>query len=110
MSELSSMTTDKEEGRCRMIYGQLNNASAKDVREVNMNAVKLLNKKYSIDIGLFAKLRHNWGAGGVQHNLGSWLDSREKIKFKSMHNTDNPDTSTYQSGGIGGIIRDTMAQ
>ena len=48
--------------------------------------------------------------GGAQHNLGSWLDSREKIKFKSAHNTDDPGTFTYQSGGTGVIIRGPMTQ
>ena len=57
------MPTEKEEGRYRMVYSQLNNASIKEVREVTMSAVQLLKKKYSIDIDLFAKLEHNWGAG-----------------------------------------------
>ena len=79
-----------------MLYCQLNSASAKEVREVNISAVILLNKKCDIDVDLFADIGHNWGAGGRGHNLGSWFDSREKTKFKSAHNTDNTSTSTYQ--------------
>ena len=72
------MPIDKQEGRCRMLCSQLNNASTKEVRGVKMSAVTLLNKKYNIDVDLFAKIGHNWGSGGKGHNLGSWLDSRKK--------------------------------
>ena len=78
-----------------MLYFQLNSASRKELREVNSSAVTLLNKKYGIDVDLFAKIGHNWGVGGRGHNLGSWLDSRENLKFKSAHNTDNPSTTAY---------------
>ena len=87
VSELGNMPTENQEDRCRMRYCQLNNASTKEVREVKMSAVTLLNKKYNIDIDLFAKIGHNWGTGGRGYKLGSWLDSREKIKFKSAHDT-----------------------
>ena len=46
----------------------------KEVIEVEMSAVQLRNKKYSIDINLFAELGHNFGAGGARNNLGYWLD------------------------------------
>ena len=42
------MPIEKQEGRCRMLYCHLNNASTKEVREVNVSAVTLLNKKYDI--------------------------------------------------------------
>ena len=42
-----------------MLYCQLNNASTKEVREVKMSAVILLNKKYYIDVDLFGKIGHN---------------------------------------------------
>ena len=52
-------------GRCRMLYCQLNNASAKEVREVNMSAVQLRNKKYSIDVDLFTELGHKFRVRGA---------------------------------------------
>jgi hypothetical protein len=58
-----------------------------------MSAVKLLNKKHSINIDLFAKLGHSFGAGGARNNLGSGFDSREKLKFKSAFSTDDSSTS-----------------
>jgi hypothetical protein len=36
---LGSMSEDKEEGRCRILYCQLNNTLTKEVREVNMSAM-----------------------------------------------------------------------
>ena len=59
ISEPGNMPTEKHEDRCRMRYCQLNNASTKEVREVKMSAVILLNKKYYIDVDLFGKIGHN---------------------------------------------------
>ena len=59
VSELGNMPTENQEDRCRMRYCQLNNASTKEVREVKMSAVILLNKKYYIDVDLFGKIGHN---------------------------------------------------
>ena len=70
-----------------------------------MSAVTLLNKKYNVDVDLFAEIGHNWGARERGHNLGSWLDSRKKIKFKSTHNTENPIITMYQPGGTCIIIK-----
>ena len=110
VSELGSMPTEKQEGRCRRLYCHRNNASTKDVREVKMSAFTLLNKKCYIDFDLFAEIGHNWGTGGRGHNLRSWLDSREKIKLKTAHNNEDPNTSSYQPGGTGIIIRGRMTQ
>ena len=93
-----------------MLYCQLNNASTKEVREMKMSAVTLLNKKYDINVDMFARIGHNWGVGGRRHNLESWLDSREKIRFKTAHNNEDPNTSSYQPGGTGIIIRGRMTQ
>ena len=65
------MPIEKEESRYRMLYCQLNNASTKEVKEVKMNAVTHLNKKYDIDVDLFSEIGHTWGVGGKGHNLGS---------------------------------------
>ena len=61
VAESGSMPSEKEEGRCRMLYCQLNNASTKEVREVKMSAVTHLNTKYDIDVDMFAEIGHNWG-------------------------------------------------
>ena len=42
-----------------MLYCQLNDAPIKEVKEVKMSAVTLLNKKCDIDVDLFAKIGHN---------------------------------------------------
>ena len=56
VSELGSMPIEKQDGRCRMMYSQLNNVSTKEVREAKMSTVTLLNKKYGMDVDLFAKI------------------------------------------------------
>ena len=58
VAELGSMPSEKEEGRCRMLYCQLNNASTKEVREVKMNVVTHLNTKYDIDVDMLVEIGH----------------------------------------------------
>ena len=70
----------------------------------------VLNKKHSIDIDLFVELGRNFGYEGAQHTLGSWFDSKEKLKLNSTNNPDNPSTSIYQPGSTGIIIRGPMTQ
>ena len=91
-------------------YYQLNNVSAKEAREVKTNPATLMSKKYDIDVDPFADIGHNRGVGGRGHTLGSWLDSREKIKFTIAHNNEDPNTSSYQPGGTDIIIRGRMPQ
>jgi len=110
ISELGRMPDAKEEGRCRMLYCQMNNASTKEVREVKMSAVTHLNTKYDIDVDLFVEIGHSWRVGGRGHNLGSWLDSREQIRFKAAHNNEDPITSSCQPEGMGIIVRGRMTQ
>ena len=64
VSEPGSMPIEKQEGRCRMMYCQLNNVSMMEVREVKMSAITLLNKKFDIDVDIFAEIGHNWGGRG----------------------------------------------
>ena len=54
-----------------MLCCQLNNVSMKEVSEVKMSVVTLLNKKYDIYVYIFAKIGHNWGVEGRGHDLGS---------------------------------------
>ena len=72
VSELDSMPIEKQEGSCRMLYCQLNNASTKKVRKVKMSAVTWMNKKYDIDGDLFAKIGQNWESeeGDIIWGLG----------------------------------------
>ena len=44
------------------------------------------------------------------HNVASWIESREKIKFRTAHNNKDPSGSSYQPGGIGIIITGRMTQ
>ena len=57
------MEEDKKEGRCRIMYSQLNNASTSTLRQVKMDRVHNLNKKYQVGVNLFAEVGANWTAG-----------------------------------------------
>ena len=70
VAELGSIPSEKEEGRCRMLYCQLNNASTKEVREVKMSAVTHLNTNYDIDVDMFAEIGHNWG---LEQGVTTWV-------------------------------------
>ena len=61
VSPVGHMDEEKEEGRCRILYSQMNNASTRQVREVKMEIVERLNKSYQVDMDLFAELANHWG-------------------------------------------------
>ena len=107
---LGNMPREKDEGRCRFLYCQLNNASTKVVRDIKMDTVQRLNDRYEIDVDLFAEMGTNFTVGGASNNLGSWFEGREKKKFATAHNTHDPNKSTYQPGGTGVMIRGPMTQ
>ena len=65
------MEEDKKEGRRRIMYSQLNNASTSTVRQVKMDRVHKLNKKYQVDLNLFAEVGGNWTAG-AGNTFSSW--------------------------------------
>ena len=88
----------------------MNNASTKEVRDINMDSVQRLNERYNIDVDLFAEMGTNFTVGGAKHNLGSCFDSREKMKFTTAHNTHDPNKSKYQPGGTGVMIKGPMTQ
>lgn len=56
---VGSMEEDKREGRCKIMYRQLNNASTIIVRNVNMDRVHNLNEKYQVIGNLFAEVGVN---------------------------------------------------
>ena len=78
VSELGSIPTKKQEDIYRMRYCQLNNASTKEVREVKMSAVTLLNEKYVIDVDLFAKIGHNRGSQEKEDTISGLGSISEK--------------------------------
>ena len=53
------MEEDKKEGRCRIMYSQLNNASTNVVHNVKMDRIHNLNEKHQVDVNLFAEMGVN---------------------------------------------------
>ena len=77
---MGSMEEDKGEGRCRIIYNQLNNASTNVVRSVKMDRVHSLNEKHQVNMNLFAEMGVNRTAG-TDNNFASWFNQDlEKVK------------------------------
>ena len=77
---VGSMEEDKDEGRCRVLYNQMNNASTRAVRDIKMEMVHRLNDKYKVDVNLFAEVGSNWTVG-ANNNFASWYEQDlEKTK------------------------------
>ena len=106
------MEEKREEGRCRILYNQMNNASTKEVRAVKMEMVERLNKRYQVDIDLFAEVGNNWRADGCKDNLANWfVQDNEKIKYVAACNEyDKARTSRHQPGRTAIAVRGAMTQ
>ena len=70
------------------------------VRSVKMNRVHTLNKKYQVDVNLFAEVGVNWTVG-ANSNFGSWFNQGvKKVKSIAAYNEyDKARTSRHQPGG-----------
>ena len=53
------MEEDKGEGRCKIMYSQLNNTPTNVKRSVKMDRVHNLNEKYQVDVNLFTEVGVN---------------------------------------------------
>ena len=67
------MEEDKGEGRCKIMYSQLNNTPTNVKRSVKMDRVHNLNEKYQVDVNLFAEVGVNWTVG-ANSNFGIWFN------------------------------------
>ena len=76
------MEEDKKEGRCRIMYRQLNNASTNMVHNGKIDRAHNLNEKYQVDVNLFAEVGVNWTAG-ADNNFASWF-SQDLKKIKCV--------------------------
>ena len=63
----------KRQGRYRIMYSQLNNASTSTVQHVKIDRVHNLNEKYQVDVNLFTEVGVNWTAG-AGNNFASWYN------------------------------------
>ena len=112
MPAVGNMEEEKEEGRYRILYNQMNNASTRVVREIKMGMVERLNERYDVDINLFGKLGNNWTVDGHNNNLGSWYTkNQEKLYYVAACNeVDKVRTPRHQPGGTAVAVRGAMTQ
>ena len=67
------MEEDKGEGRCKILYNQLNNnnVSTIAVRNVKRGKIHSLNERYQVDVNLFAEVGVNWSTG-ANNRFADW--------------------------------------
>ena len=76
---VGSMTEEREEGRVRCMFCQLNNASTKAVRWQKMRGMIFLAKKYDVGIRLFNEHGCNMNNAQRGEDFASWIQIGEKI-------------------------------
>ena len=59
---------DNKENRSRFLFLD-KNASTKQARQIKMEMVEELNKKYDIDVDLFTEFGNNFTVGGASSNF-----------------------------------------
>ena len=108
---VGGINENKGEGKCRILYSQLNNASTRAVREVKMDKIHNMNDKFQIDVNLFAEVGVNWTTG-ADNSFASWYSQDlEKAKCVAACNEyDKARTSRHQPGGTSIAVRGAMTQ
>ena len=108
---VGGMEEDKEEGRCRILYNQMNNASTNFVRDIKMEMVHRLNEKYQVDVNLFAEVGNNWTVG-ANNNFAKWYeqDKEKTYSVAACNEWDKARTSRHQPGGTAIAVRGAMTQ
>ena len=90
----------------------MNDASTRQVREVNIEMVENLNKKYQVDMNLFAEVCNDWKVEGAKNNLANWfVQHLEKIKSVAACNEyDKARITRHQPGRTAIAVRGEMTQ
>ena len=83
---VGSINEDKEEGTCRILYSQLNNASTRAVREIKMDKIRNMNDRFQVDINLFVEVGVNWKVGAC-NNFADWYNQDLKRSNVLQHAT-----------------------
>lgn len=105
------MTNDKENGRVRIFFGQLNNMSMENVRKIKIKAIKYIEKKYDTDIDIYNEIGTNFTNSPKGLKFQDWMGDRGNTKCVMAYNKHNKgSTSLYQPGGTGIRVKGTMTQ
>ena len=108
---LGNMTLDKDDGRVQFVFGQMNNISTKELREVKLQALKCIEKKYNTQIGVFNEIDANFDNARRGVNFQQWMGDHGKRKCVMAYNTNDKDIKCFhQPGGTGIRVTGSMTQ
>ena len=112
---VGSMTLDVEEGRVRLLFGQMNNMSTKEVRELKVPALKHIEKKYGTQIGVFNEIGDNFDNARRGVNFQNWMGDHGKSKCVMAYNKNDKQggqmfQSTWRNGDQSHRSHDSILQ
>ena len=92
---IGSMTLEKEDGRARLVFGQMNNMSTKEVRGLKVLALKYIEKKYSTDIGVFNEIGANFDNARRGVNFQNWMGDHRKSRCVMSYNKNDKEVKCF---------------
>ena len=108
---VGSMSVEKEKGRVRVLFAQLNNMSTKAVRDIKVKGLKYLEKTYDTDIHLYNEHGINCSNLSRGSNLDSWMGDRGKSRYiMSWNKHDTECCGVHQPGGTAVRVTGAMTQ
>ena len=107
--ELGGMNEEKQAGVFRLMGGQLNSASTKEVRDIKIAQIETIWDKYDVDLSCFQEICQNWSAFPPSYRLSSWFKATRLVKAHTCHNT-NPgkNVGKYQPCDCGMVAMGSM--
>ena len=111
-SQVGNMSDDKETGRVRMLFGQVNNMSSKPVRAVKVKGLKYLEQKYDTDATFLNEHGCNMTHAPNGTTLHGWMgdEGRGKSVMTYNINDDDEDKSMHQPGGTAISMTGVLSQ
>ena len=109
--EFGGMQEDKPQGVFRLMGGQINSASTKEVRDRKIAQIERVWDRFEVDMSGFQELGQNWSKYPSSYRLASWFKATWSVKAHTAHNT-NPgeNIGKYQPGGCGMVAKGLIQQ
>ena len=108
---MGSMSADKDTGRVRVFFGQLNNISTKAVREVKVKGMRYIEKRYDTDIHLYNEHGCQMKNMPKNENLDRWMGDYGKSKIVMAYNKNDVEyEGKHQPGGTAIRVTGAMTQ
>ena len=99
--QVGNMSVDKENGRIRLLFGQMNNMSSKPVRAVKVKGLKYLERKYDTDAAFLNEHGCNMRYAPKGTTLHGWMGDQGRGKSVMAYNSNDDEVvrSIHQPGG-----------